>query len=216
MRKLEFYPSIFIPEESNSMASQLVILVEASGTTDETMLLAKEALKESNIKLTNVLNAQKTNPFTELLKSEDFWRDETHIGGRDWAAAMTHWVFDTEKQEAAIRLVEIFERHGWSLQSFGYQKQSSATNSFIAELKKPENQKDLATCNMLDWFNAEINAQSKFETVFNEKTGHEARKQSTAKREAQVTVNIDIENLVTYLNSVILFKKQEECLVVHM
>jgi hypothetical protein len=210
MKQLEFYHSIFQPEESNSTATQMVLSIENSGSTDETLLLAKDELEEKNKHLTTVLNAQKSNPYTDLLKNDDYFRDETHVGGRDVAQAMTHWVFDTEKQEAATRLVKIFERHGWSLQTYGYQKQSSATNSLIDEMSEPENQKDLATCDLTVWFGAEVKSQRKFETTFNSKAEHEGNKASAVKREAQVPVNEAITKLVTYVNSVILFKENDQ------
>jgi len=206
MDKILFYSSIFDAEETNSLAHQVVLSVNSSGSADENLITAKDLVNEKNVKLTEVLSAQKTNPYTELLKSEDYNRDETHVGGRDVLLGMTHWVFDTPVQEAATRLVKIFERHGWSLPNYGYQKQSAATNALISELKQPENQADLTTCGMIKWFEEEIKVQAAFEELFNKKTSHDGRKESVAKRDAQVPVTDALDQLITYLNSVVSFK----------
>lgn len=204
---IKFYSSIFNAEETNSMAKQIVLAITEMGSTDKILLKAKTAIEESNQKLTSVLNVQHSNPYTIELKKADDWRDDVHMGGRDVIKAMTQWVFDTDKMEAAMRLEKVFHRHGWSLQNYGYQKQSSAINSIISELNRPEYQKDLTTCNIISWFEAEKKGQEGFENLFNIKIGHENKQESTAKREAQLPVIENIKKLAVYLNSIILFNE---------
>ncbi len=127
MKKIDYYPSIFTPEDTNSMAKQLVLTIELSGNSDKILLLAKETIETHNLGLTKVLNSVKLNPFTKPLKGRDTFRDSTYRGGRDVTDGMTQWVFDEEKQEAAIRIKEIFVRHGWELYKYGYSDQSSAS-----------------------------------------------------------------------------------------
>jgi len=209
MDKIEFFHSIHTPEETNTLGSQLGLIVGTSGSTDANLLKAIEAVRTANAKLTLVINAQKVNPFTEPLKKRDNFRDLTYRGGRDVTDGMTLWVFDTEKQEAAIRLKKIFIRHGWKLYKYAYSDQSAATNAFIEELKTEENQKDLTLLGLMDWFNALVQSQADFEKVFNQMTSHKNGKEQLAKHDAQVPVNNAIGKLVMYINSVVLFNEED-------
>ncbi|MFN8255670.1 MAG: DUF6261 family protein [Bacteroidales bacterium] len=210
MQKIVFYPSIFTPEESNSMAKQLIVAVDSSKSADEILLKAKAALETTNGKLTSTLKALLANPFTQQLNNADGWRDSVYVGGRNAIEAYTHWVFDTAKKEAAERLIEVVNRHGWSLQNFNYQKQSSATNSLLKELQSVKNQADLASLGLSTWYEELSKAQQNFENLFNLKAGAKNSKESIEKRDAQIPVNQDIEKLVTYINSIIMFKNDNE------
>ncbi len=210
MKKISFYPSIFQAEETNAMGRQLVISVETSKSDDAVLLQAKTAIQTSNANLTQVLNAVLSNPYTQQLADEDGGRDDTYVGGRNVIEGFTHWVFDIPKKEAADRLIEVFNRNGWSQQNYGYQKQSSATMSLIADLEKTDMQKDLTTLNLMGWFKALVKAEKKFEKTFNLKAAHKNSKESAEKREAQIPVNQDIEKLIIYINSIILFNPDDE------
>lgn len=205
MQKISFYPSIFLAEESNSMAQQVITAVNSSGSVDETLLKAKSALESSNEKLTRVMNGILSNPYTQQLSQADDWRDSTFIGGRNAIEAYTHWVFDVAKKESAERILEVINRHGWSLHAFGYAKQSSATNSLIIELKNATFQADLATLGLTNWYLELSKSQVGFENIFNLKAGAKNSKESVEKKDAQIPVNVDIEKLITYLNSIIMF-----------
>ncbi len=210
MQKISFYPSIFLAEETNTAAKQITTAVNSSQNINETLLLAKAALETSNEKLTRVIHAILANPHTQDLTNADGSRDTTFVGGRNVIEGFTHWEFDVAKKDAAIRLVEVINRNGWSLHAYGYSKQSSATNSLINELKKPELQADLATLGLLNWYAELIKSQENFESIFNLKAGTKNSKESVEKREAQIPVNEDIEKLITYLNSIIMFNTKDE------
>ncbi len=206
MKKIEFFPSIFTAEETNTMAKQCDTAIVAVKSTDEILLLAKDALVLSNERLTRVMNAILANPYTVRLGIADDLRDGVYVGGRNVIEGFTHWTFDNAKKEAADRLIEVIYRNGWSLQAYGYSKQSSAMNSLINEYRKPELQADLATVGLQNWFAELVKSQEAFETVFNQKAGAQNNKESVEKKEAQIPVNEDIEKLVTYLNSIVMFK----------
>jgi len=209
MQKISFYPSTFLAEESNSMAKQIDTAIVSSGSVDPILLMAKTALATSNAKLTGVLNAIVANPYTIPLTNADSNRDGVYVGGRNVIEGFTHWAFDIAKKEAADRLLQVINRHGWSLQNFNYQKQSSATNSLIKELSSTALQADLATVGLTNWYAELIKSQEGFESVFNLKAGAKNSKESMEKREAQVPVNEDIEKLITYLNSIIMFNTSD-------
>jgi hypothetical protein len=205
MQKISFYPSIFLAEETNTMAKQIETAIDSSKSTDETLLKAQAALKSSNGKLTGVLKAILANPFTKKLDGADGFRDAIYIGGRNVIEGFTHWDFDVAKKAVAESLLSVFKRHGWGLQAYGYSKQSSALNSLIKELKNTELQAGLATLGLSDWFAELVKSQEAFESIFNLKAGTQNSKESVEKREAQIPVNEDIEKLLTYLNSIIMF-----------
>ena len=174
------------------------------------MLKATTAIETSNEFLTGVLNSLKINPYTDLLSDSDDFRDDTYVGGKNVAEGFTHYVFDEVKKAAAERIVAVIRRHGWSMQDYKYQDQSSATNSLIKELRLPECQADLNTLGMMDWFNALVKSQEDFETVYNDKASHESKKESVQKKKAKLPVIEDIQNLVIYLNSIIIFNTTDE------
>jgi hypothetical protein len=210
MQKISFYPSIFLAEEINSMAKQIITTINTSKSNDEILLKAKAALETSNERLTRVINAILSNPYTQKLAGADNWRDSVYVGGRNTIEACTHWVFDMPKKEAADRLLEVINRHGWSLHTLGYQKQSSAMNSLLAEYKKEGFQTDLATLSLTVWYNEQVKAQENFESIFNQKANSQNSKESVEKKDAQVPVSEDIEKLITYLNSIIMFNNGNE------
>jgi hypothetical protein len=210
MQKISFYPSIFQAEETNSMAKQIITTVNTSKSNDEILLKAKSSLEASNERLTRVINGILANPYTQKLAEADDWRDSVYVGGRNTIEACTHWVFDIPKKEAAERLLEVINRHGWSLHTFGYQKQSSAMNSLLTEYKKDGFQTDLATISLTVWYNEQVKAQENFENIFNQKANSQSSKESVEKKDAQIPVNQDIEKLITYLNSIIMFNNGNE------
>lgn len=209
MNKIEFFYSIHTPEETNTMGTQLVLTIQTSGSTDEKLLKGKDALQTANLKLTNVLNSVKSNPFTQKQSEADAFRKSTYKGGRDVIDGMTNWVFDPEKQDAATRLKEILVRHGWDLYRYNNADKISATNSLIEELKKEENQKDIALIGLGAWFNALVQSEHDYEKVFNDKSSYDSNKESAVKREAQIPVSEAIDKLGIYINSVILFSEED-------
>jgi len=104
----------------------------------------------------------------------------------------------------------VINRHGWALQNFSYSNQSSATNSLINELKSAQFQSDLATLGLMGWYAEMIKSQEAFEIIFNQKASSQNKKESVEKKEAQIPVNQDIDQLISYINSVINFKANDE------
>ena len=210
MEKIVFYPSIFTPEEINAIALQIIASIENSKNNEEKLLTVLDLLKKSNDKLTKTLNSQKVNPFTNLQDEADNLRDDIFVGGKTVIHGMTYYIFDENIKEAALRLEAVIRRHGWSLQEYSYQDQTSAINSLLKELNEPQCQADLKTIRQLSWVDALAEAQAGFEKVYNNKANYESTKESAEKRKAALPVRNDIEKLVLHLNYNILFYPEDE------
>lgn len=210
MEKIVFYPSIFNAEETNTIALQIIASIEASENKEEKLLEVLGLLKESNNKLTDVLNSLKINPFTNLQDEADNWRDDIFVGGKTVIHGMTYYGFDENIKAAAERLEAVIRRHGWSLQDYNYGDQTSATNSLIKELKNEQCQADLTTISQLHWFDAFIESQVGFEKVHNDKANYESTKESAEKKKATLPVKNNIGKLVLHLNYTLLFNPEDD------
>ena len=208
MKKIEFYKSIFTPEETNSLADHVLISLNG-GNNDENLLKGITELYDVNSYLTKILNTSLSNPYTQKMRDDNDWRDSIFVGGRFNVKSYTYFKYDTVKQEAAEKVFEVFERHGIDLHRFSYQKQSSSLGSFIKDLSEAEMQAQLAALQLTTWMQELVKAHEQSETTFNLKASYKNGKESLAKRDAQIPVNDKLENLFTYLNATIIFNSED-------
>ncbi len=210
MKKIKLVKSIYIPVESNSISELCIQEFDARNFTDENVLKCMAPLRKSNGKLTGILNSSSANPYTIPLQKVLALRNSILSGGRDMIKAYKNWVFDTEKREAAEKLSKVFKRHAKKLYRHNYQKQSSVVHSLIKELKSEEMQILLNVLTMLGWFDELIKSQDQFDKTFSLKAAYANGKESLVKRDAQITVNEDLEILINYINTMIAINSEDE------
>ncbi len=209
MEKINYYSSIFNPEETNSTGNQIEVTIEKANLADEILLEGHEEIKGCNEFLTKILNSSRINPYTEQCHGDDDKRTTAYMAGRDMIKAYTLWELEPEKKEAAEILVEIFDRHGNELHAYGYQKKSSALISLIKDLNEQDKLVHITTVNMIAWNEFLIGCQKQFEETYNKKLSYNNNRVSLEKKEAQLPVTISIVKLIDYLNGSISYHKED-------
>jgi len=112
---------------------------------------------------------EKGSAYTEQLQRLDEQQDHGFLCLRYHVVAGLYNISDTSVGGKAKKIEDIIRRHGWSLFSFGYQKQLAVSRSLIAELKKPENDTLISDLELNDVFDAWSNAVNQFEQLFTQK-----------------------------------------------
>ncbi|MCP4176896.1 MAG: hypothetical protein GY756_03945 [bacterium] len=209
MKRINFFPSIYTPEESNSMSKQALTALIERFSINEDLETAYTDLDTENNNLTKVLNSALTNPNTEQFNKDVMIRDTILVGGRNNIKSFLNWIFDLEKKEAAEKLNEVFERHYAEMHSLSYQSQSSVSNSLIKDFSEADKQANLATLNLTVWYGEYVKSQENVEKIYNKKVAYDKGRESLAKKEAQIPVNDKLENLFTLLNTALIFKSQD-------
>lgn len=123
--------------------------------------------------------------------------------------------------DAAIYLIEIIRRHGWSLHNEGYTAQTAAMNSLIQELQKEPALGYIQTINAEVWLEKLIDAQSSFEAANQESEEIDAQEKplitsgkkallkdliatlSHIESQAEFNTSDDLTTLVNNINQVI-------------
>lgn len=106
------------------------------------------------------------NPFTEKLALADSGRDEGFFGFRNYVEACSHrskegW------HDAAVKILEVVRKHGWSAAHFGYKAETAAITSIVSECRT-KYEAELNLLSATDWLNELDAAQQAFETIMKE------------------------------------------------
>jgi hypothetical protein len=110
------------------------------------------------------------NPFTAKLMVCDDLRDSAYLNFRNYIVSWIHSE-ETDKAEAAHRLMDILGKHGWGAHNFGYKAQTASITKMVNEIT------DL---NMADV--QLIDATARFETLKKREEDFEAMQKSSVTR----------------------------------
>ncbi|TAJ15259.1 hypothetical protein DMA11_02320 [Marinilabiliaceae bacterium JC017] len=112
---------------------------------------------------------EKGSSFTGMLNKQDDSQDHGFQCLRFGVMAQLHSIIDINLREKASLIESIIRRHGWSLFSFGYSKQLTASRSLITELKEPDNLKMIDDLGLRADFDAWCDAVDEFERIYTHK-----------------------------------------------
>lgn len=117
---------------------------------------------------------QASSDFTEPLREADALRDAAFTTLRDFSAAWGRNPTATPGQRAAgSRLEDVIARHGNSLHSLGYTRQSGKMAELIAELRTAAPTADLTLLGLVPLFAQMAAAQDGFESLIADKAAAE-------------------------------------------
>jgi hypothetical protein len=156
---------------------------------------ALELLKGWYHKFVPVVNRSLKNELVELLKEKDNIRDDAFRTIRDVILGYSRCLNPVKKQ-MAVKLLKIFERHGWTLYLDGYQDESAELNLLISELEMPENLNAITTLNISDLFEDVKSSQKDFEDAFYNKA-------NAAVKEDYSIITATRPQLITSLNNLL-------------
>jgi hypothetical protein len=116
-----------------------------------------------------------TSDFTDPLKQKDLLRDAAFTALRDFIGSWTKSPLATAgQQSAAVRLQEIFDRHGNTIHRLGYNRQSGQMDSLIKDLQTAAATADIAALSLTPLFEQMVQAQSDFEALMADKAAAES------------------------------------------
>jgi hypothetical protein len=103
------------------------------------------------------------SPYTAKLLDSDRKRDSAFFGYRNYVEACSHSE-DVSIQEAANRLLDVIEKHGWGAAYMGYKAETAALTKIINETKNLF-MSDVDLIEATKWFNNIVLRETEFEEV---------------------------------------------------
>jgi hypothetical protein len=103
------------------------------------------------------------NPFTKLLVSGDFTRDNYFYAFRFYIEAFSYRM-DNGYAEAANKILDIIHKHGWTAPSMSYKAQTAAVTMIIDEIKT-KCMAEIKLLNADEWFKMVVSSQDSFEAL---------------------------------------------------
>ena len=122
-----------------------------------------EKLRDVSVPFGKAFERESRDPYTQMLIQADAGRDECHFAFRNYVEACSHrnkpgW------HDAAIKIMEVIRKHGWSAAHFGYKAETAAITSTISELRS-KYEAELTLIAATDWLNELDEAQQIFANI---------------------------------------------------
>jgi len=158
-------------------------------------------LNENYLNFVNILDRLRKNPLTTKVHFSDGIRDARFLCFRNYVESqLYHW--EIANAEAAQLLVEVIQRHGWSLHTGGFTGQTSACNAMLAELKGEKTQEAIEIIKAAEYLQQVESSERDFEILMQERDEQNAKEKpqliNTRKQlyKDLVVVIQSIENLI--------------------
>ncbi len=149
-------------EEVYVLATNIQTLIESAEIEESIKTKLLTCIKKEIPTFEEALNRNKKNPLTITKKEKDTTRDNYFLGLRCYVESMTyHWEEGINK--AAHSILEVIERHGYSLHILGYTEETALLNSLILELQHEPGSTHITTIGAQEWLKKLSEAQIDFE-----------------------------------------------------
>jgi len=123
-------------------------------------------LKDAFNPFSKALERESKDPYTEKLAQKDADRHEGFLAFRNYVESCSHRL-KAGYHDAAVKILAIIRKHGWSAMSFGNKKETAALLNMISEIKsKCSAELTLLAAN--EWLSELEAAQQAFETTMSE------------------------------------------------
>lgn len=202
---MEFISDILVSSiqspELNDHCTHVVGIVQKANITDPNLSGFTETLQAYNISLTEALNEERKNEFTDILFTLDGRRDNNYrcLKGHVLADAFNE---DELIFAASKRIQRILKNHGLRLYSKSYEKESALLNALFMDLDKEPTQADLLLLGLSEKYAALKNAQSAFSTTYEERSTNASTKDTVIPAYiAQKDVKNSLELVTDYVNA---------------
>lgn len=152
----------------STITGRILEIVNASPEPGKYLLIKSlsESLTAEHKELSEALNVKKSSEFTSKLKELDDIRDDAFIAMRDQIESSTKRRKKPELQAAAIKIHELFEKHGNTLYSLGYADQTGKMHQFEADLATPEMQEAIDKSKTRELYEEMLESQKDFEELY--------------------------------------------------
>lgn len=158
------------------------------------------ALEQAVNELDAVLKPLRTSASTAKLNEQDRRRDQALVG---FAAQLRSFSkhFSPEVRDAAWQLKITLEKYGKSPQQLPLREETAMISQFLNDLKKPENAAALAKLHAESWTVELAEANSVFETIYNERSEEGATVEVGAVKAARVKAQKAFDDFAKGINA---------------
>ncbi len=162
------YVGLLSSDQFYTLVKNTLNAIQSSNIEDSLKASLTQRIQEEMVNYEHALMQGRKNPLTQVLETKDNIRAERFSGFKHVVKSLTyHW--DANIKTAAGHILSVIDRHGWSLNTEGYAKESALLNSLIGELESETNQAHINTLQLNDWLGQLKTAQSEFEETSLEK-----------------------------------------------
>jgi hypothetical protein len=198
MKKIYF--SYFTLAALTALVQKIVMLLGSNLAESPLMANILTRLIQQAETAVQAIGSTKKTPLTEIVTAADLRRDNTYRSLRDTIQA------GLRRQNEAYRtaceaLWPEFEKNDLKLYNMSRDKQTAATESLLADLRKPKNAPHLATTHITDWLTELDNDNKAYVTATTQRSA--ARSADDTVQDAQVFKDLktSLELLENILNT---------------
>ncbi len=171
--------SILTHNELSALSTQIIKVMEKAEKINSVTLnniLIK--LIRSAGEFLKILNRNKKNKHSKIIKQRDKNRDDAFRALRDSITGASRRLNETYRQNAKM-LLEIIKLHGNTLYRENKQVESAKLNSLIKDYDTPDAQDALASIQLTEYYTELKQSQRDFETAFYNKANDKSKVEST-------------------------------------
>jgi hypothetical protein len=166
--------TLLTTEELTTACARLIPIMTPLFTGQGMPLAIAAAAEENRAAIVKAASRKTSSDFTDPLKEGDTIRDAAFTTLRDFAATWAGNPTATPEQRAAgARLSETIARHGNSIHSLGYNRQSGKMDELIEELGDAAAAADIVLLGLKPVFDQLAAAQESFEYIMADKAAAE-------------------------------------------
>jgi hypothetical protein len=193
-------PSYFLPDELATTARRiLAICLELLLSEAGIQKLIQHVGKDADL-VEAIINRSRVGEFTEILSNMDIFRDNLYRAIDYFSLA---WSFrdDSPSESASAGIVvEVLQRKGLEILSYGYSRESAEMNAVIKELELPAIATHLNAIGGGSWLAALKTAQNSFERTYLTKVNTETDEERIALKTAFAGLSQSLTGLVNMVD----------------
>ena len=201
---LPLHTTLLNNEELTTAASRLSVIWNPLLGSQTLLVKISETIETDRSAIVAAATRKTSSDFTDPLKDSDNLRDAAFSTLRDFIGSwVKNPIATADQKAAAARLLEIFSRHGNSLHSLGYNRQTGKMVKLITDLQSPASAADLAALSLTPIFTKMVQAQTDFENLMGDKAAAEGGQTLPTIAEhrprLERNLNLMLSNLATWL-----------------
>ncbi|WP_319229527.1 DUF6261 family protein [Draconibacterium orientale] len=198
MKKI--YYSYFTLAALTALVQKIVMLLGSNLAESPLMANILTRLIQQAETAVQAIGSTKKTPLTEIVTAADLRRDNTYRSLRDTIQA------GLRRQNEAYRtaceaLWPVFEKNDLKLYNMSREKQTAATESLLADLRKPENAPHLATTHTTDWLTELDNDNKAYVTATTQRSAARSADDTVQDAEVFKDLKTSLELLENILNT---------------
>jgi hypothetical protein len=197
MKKVPY--SIFSSSELYTFATRTADVVAASLSDQPYLTLLVSQVRSGSANLAKALGKALKSEFTSPLEEKDAIRDDCFRGMFHCIKAYVGNRKSIEKAAAANYLMNIIDEIGRSLYNLGYSAETSTINQLFSRFDTAEATRHLETLAVTSWYTDLKEAQTDFETLYQQKVSIESDINLPLAKKSQITIVDNLKSVLDFI-----------------